>query len=294
MPRAALLSLHARVESCHLRSLQDPSLLQLWGPRYNVYAVPAEDLAVFSLGRLPTAAQARSRAAKTSESLRLLLDGQTLPFGQAGKLLGVHPNSLRYAAPTGTVLLHWDGARQPTIWCVSSPQMNHLQARLELARRYLHIFGPATAPSFARWAGLTVLEANDVFRNLGKELKDVHTPAGDRSLLASDEPLLFSKASMSETIRLLPSGDAYFLAWDEDRTILVPDRAHRSALWTSRVWPGALLFRGELAGTWRRSAQSITITAWKRLSRIDKDAVEVEVQLMPVAVAGRSIQTRWE
>jgi len=53
MPRAALLSIHARVEGAGPSSWEDPSLVQLWGPRYSAYVVAAPDLAVFSLGRFP-------------------------------------------------------------------------------------------------------------------------------------------------------------------------------------------------------------------------------------------------
>jgi hypothetical protein len=67
------------------------------------------------------------------------LELSRLQIGQIGHAMGVQPNSLRYAAPKGTVLLRWDGARQPVVW--TAP------ARIELARRYLHIFGPATAAS---------------------------------------------------------------------------------------------------------------------------------------------------
>src|SRR5215212_8798920 len=53
MPRAALLSLHARVAGVEPSSWDDPSLTQLWGPRYNTYVVAERDFALFSLGRLP-------------------------------------------------------------------------------------------------------------------------------------------------------------------------------------------------------------------------------------------------
>jgi hypothetical protein len=51
MPRAALLSIHARVAGTQPSTWEDPSLVQLWGPRFNVFAVAAGDLAVFSLAR---------------------------------------------------------------------------------------------------------------------------------------------------------------------------------------------------------------------------------------------------
>src|SRR3954454_7728207 len=37
MPRAALLSLHARVDGVESSTWEDPSLAQLWGPRYHTY-----------------------------------------------------------------------------------------------------------------------------------------------------------------------------------------------------------------------------------------------------------------
>jgi len=65
VPRAALLSIHARVEGAHPASWEDPSLVQLWGPRHSVYVVPARDRAVFTLGRLPDAARRRQRELRT-------------------------------------------------------------------------------------------------------------------------------------------------------------------------------------------------------------------------------------
>src|SRR4051812_23992632 len=53
MPRAALLSLHARIRGVESSTWEDPSLAQLWGPRYSTYVVPKRDFAFFSLGRLP-------------------------------------------------------------------------------------------------------------------------------------------------------------------------------------------------------------------------------------------------
>ena len=58
MPRAALLSIHARVEGAHASSWEDPSLVQVWGPRFSVYVVPAQDHALFTLARLPDDARA--------------------------------------------------------------------------------------------------------------------------------------------------------------------------------------------------------------------------------------------
>ena len=59
MPRAALLSIHARVEGTEPSTWEEPSLVQLWGPRYHAYAIAARDLALFSLGTLPDDSKGR-------------------------------------------------------------------------------------------------------------------------------------------------------------------------------------------------------------------------------------------
>jgi hypothetical protein len=282
-PRAALLSIHARVEDTGSTSWEHPSLVQLWGPRFSDYVVAAKDIAVFSLGRLPEDARRRARAHDTASRLHTLLDGRRMPFGQAGREMRVPHNSLRYAAATGTVLLRWDGARQPLIWSAQPPEMDPRQARLELARRYLHVFGPATSGSFARWAGIGVAEANAAFGSLADTLIPARTPVGDAWILADDEASFRGTRSRpAAPARLLPSGDAYYLLWGADREILVPDSKRRTELWTTRVWPGALLVGGEIAGVWRRSAGEVLIDAWRRLSRSEWEAVEGEAAALPL------------
>jgi hypothetical protein len=144
VPRAALLSIHARVEGATLSASQDPELVQLWGPRFSAYVVAAEDRAVFSLGRLAADAGRRRFAQDLAQRLDDVLDSRELPYGEAGRALGEHPNQLRYAATTGRVLIRWDGARQPTVRTVPPPRTDPGEARLDLARRYLHVLGPAT------------------------------------------------------------------------------------------------------------------------------------------------------
>ena len=124
MPRAALLSINARVLRASSTIWEHPSLVQLWGPRFSDYLVSAQDLAVFSLGRLPEDIRRRALAQETASRLHAFLDGRRMPFGQAGREIGVSPNSLRYAAPTGSVLLRWDGSRQPVVWTVPPPAMD--------------------------------------------------------------------------------------------------------------------------------------------------------------------------
>lgn len=135
MPRAALLSIHARVEGTGPSTWEDASLVQLWGPRYHAYVVPAADLAVFSLGRLPDDPRGRSVAEDAAARLHAVLAGQRLTDREAGEAVGVNPNWFRYGSSTGTVLMRWEGARAPVVWTVPPPNVDPHEARLELARR---------------------------------------------------------------------------------------------------------------------------------------------------------------
>jgi hypothetical protein len=295
MPRAALLSIHARVEGTEPSTWEDPSLVQLWGPRFNVFVVAACDLSVFSLGTLPDDARGRRRAEDLAARLNAVLGGARMTYAEAGHALGVHPNSLRYAAATGRVLIRWEGARLPTVWTVPPPEASPREARLELARRYLHIYGPATPGAFGRWAGIGLRSAASAFEALGRSLTPVRTQAGDAWILTRDEAAFRAAPGPAAPARLLPSGDAYLLLHAADRDLLVPDADRRRALWTPRVWPGGLLIGGEIAGTWRRADTVMTVQPWRRLSRAERDAVTAEAESLPLpGIKGRRIIICWD
>jgi hypothetical protein len=260
-----------------------------------VFVVAARDLAVFSLGTLPETPGGLRRAEDLAARLReLLRDGRTMTYGEAGRALGVHPNSLRYAAATGTVLIRWEGARQPTIRTVPPPDVDPRDARLELARRYLRVYGPATPGGFARWAGLGPRQGVAAFEALGSSLVSVRTPVGEGSILASDEAMLRDPPGPPAPARLLPSGDAYFLLQGPDRELLVPDARRRAALWTPRVWPGAVLAGGEIVGTWRRADRAITVAPWRRLTGAARDAIVAEAESLPLPGTGGGIVVGFE
>jgi hypothetical protein len=294
MPRAALLSIHARVAGTEPITWEDPSLVQLWGPRCSVFVVAARDLAVFSLGTLPDDARGRQRATDLAARLSAFLDGARMPYAEAGRGVGVHHNLLRYASATGTVLIRWDGARRPTVWTAPPPEVDPGEARLELARRYLHVYGPTTPEAFGRWAGFGARSGVAAFEALRGSLTPVRTPVGDAWILSRDEAALAAAPGPVAPARLLPSGDAFLLLHGRDRELLVPDAARRAALWTPRVWPGGLLVGGQVVGTWRRADAVLTVRPWRRLSTTERDAVVAEAESLPLPGLGGRIVVRWD
>jgi len=294
VPRAALLAIHARVEGTGPAAWEDPSLVQLWGPRFSVFVVPARDRAVFSLGTLPDDAAKRRRAEDLANRLETLLDGGTMTYSSAGRALGEQPNSLRYATATGRVLMRWDGARKPTVWTVPRPEVDPRDARLELARRYLRVAGPTTPGAFAVWAGIAPARGRDAFGALGRSIVPVATPLGEAWILARDEPAFRTAPPSAPTghARFLPSGDPYLMAGD--RELLVPDAGRRRELWPpSTVWPGGLLLAGELVGTWRRAGAKVTIRPWRRLSSAERGEVEAEAASLPLPDIRGRIAVGW-
>lgn len=292
MPRAALLSLHARVDGVEPSTWEDPSLAQLWGPRYSTYVVAKRDFALFSLGRLPDNAKSRLRAERMAERLHAHLNGTRMTDREAARALGVG-NAIRYAATTGTVAIRWEGARAPTVWTVDPGKVSPADARRELARRYVHVFGPATANGFARWAGISRRSAAEAFASLETSLLPVRSPLGGEWLLVEDESSIRAGETVAAPARLLPSGDAYFLLHGAERELLVPHEDQRHRLWTPRVWPGALLVQGEIRGTWRRAHHTVRIDAWARLSRGTRDAIEAEARALPLPGLERPIEVVW-
>jgi hypothetical protein len=192
------------------------------------------------------------------------------------------------------VLIRWDGARAPAIWTVPRPELEPHEARSELARRYLHVFGPATPEAFSLWAGVGGGDALAAFEALSASLTAVRTPIGDAWILSRDEPGFREPSGPPAAARLLPSGDAYYLYWGAGRELIVPDAAQRAELWTTRVWPGAVLVAGEIVGTWRRAQADVNVQPWRKFTRAERDAVEAEAQSLPLPGIEREIAVRWD
>src|SRR4051812_34039493 len=223
MPRAAVLSIHARVDGTQPSTCEDPSLVQLWGPRFSAYVVAARDHAFFSLARLPDDERGRKRAEDTAARLHAFLAGRRMTYGEAGRGPDVNGNRLRYAAPTGTVLIRWDGARLPTVWTVPRPDVDPRDARRELARRYLHVFGPTTFKAFAKWAGIGAAQGRATFDELAGALTAWRTPIGAALIPPSDEAALPPPPGGPATARPHPTAGAAYPPHAAPPEPLVPD-----------------------------------------------------------------------
>ena len=294
MPRAALLSIHARVEGTRPSTWEDPSLIQLWGPRYSAYVVAARDLPFFSLGRLPDDAKGRRRAEDLAARLHAHLDGARMTYGEAGRRARRPSQPAPVRRPDGH-------GRDPMGRRAAADDLDRSATRDRPVRRAPRARAPVPArvrPHDAgrvhRWAGIASRQGAAAFDGLRRSTTPVRTPVGDAWILTRDEPIFREAARPAAPARLLPSGDAYYLLQGADRELLVPDARRRPELWTSRVWPGAVLVEGEVVGTWRRADAKVTVQPWRRLSRAARDAVEAEAASLPLPGIEWQIVVRWD
>jgi hypothetical protein len=104
----------------------------------------------------------------------------------AGRAMGVQPNSLRYASPTGTALLRWDCPRQPVVWTPPPPTWSkgrhvsnvHVGTSIALVQR-----PPCRSP-----AGLGSGKRRQAPPSKrGQRAGRASTPMGNPWILASDE-----------------------------------------------------------------------------------------------------------
>jgi hypothetical protein len=292
MPRAALLSIHARIEEATPQHWEHEALIQIWGPRYSTYVIHGADLPIFTVSRMPDDEKGKRRAEELADRVESYLAGRRMKDREVDEALGTG-NAIRYAATTGRLVIRWEGALAPTVWSVPRPEMAVADARRELARRYLHVFGPTTPAAFAEWAGIAEKAGVTTFADLSSELIRVQTPLGNRWLLAADEEQMRDNEP-SGGARLLPSGDTYYLLQGSDRELLVADPGRRGLLWTPRVWPGAVLLDGEIVGTWRRASEKVSIAPWLPLTSSQRERVEAESATLPLPGLKRAISVRWE
>src|SRR5262249_23690670 len=159
---------------------------------------------------------------------------------------------------------------------------------------YLHVFGPSTPEAFGEWGGIGGAETRAAFHALGSSLTAVRTPIGDAWILSRDEAGFREPPGPEAAARLLPSGDTYYLLWRADRELLVADPGQGAELWTTRVWPGAVLVGGEIIGTWRRAKADLSIQPWRRLTRAERGAVEAQAQSLPLPGIDGEIAVRWD
>jgi uncharacterized protein YcaQ len=130
----------------------------------------------------------------------------------------------------------------------ATPTLSGDEAKREIIRRYLAVYGPDTSDNFSRWFGLTATDAKRLFRTMGDELTAVEVegwPAWALTTQVESPP----PAELSNVVRLLPAFDPYTIALYRQPGILDPThqaKVSRPQGWISPV----VLVDGRMVGVW--------------------------------------------
>jgi hypothetical protein len=128
-------------------------------------------------------------------------------------------------------------------------------ARVELARRYLRAFGPATAADLKWWVGWTTKETTAALDALGDEvtgitLTDPDAPAASPLVLTGELPMLLAaNPEDARGVRLLPVWDTYTMGYS-DRRRFVTDADYGRVYDRAGNGTSVVLIDGIAAGVW--------------------------------------------
>ena len=221
-----------------------------------------------------------------SEALHDRMPSELEPWCDVCDVHHVPDQLLRLAGTAGVYAYGWPHGSHQTlmatdIWLGEPLGGDVAGARLELARRFVHAYGPVSPRHLAAWTGMSVGEARDRFAALGRALVEVRLDGAPVVLLADDAEAL-DDPPLASGARLLPAGDP-FLA-QRDRATLLPDKAHQRAVWRPVGSPGLVLMTGRPVGTWRakkaRGRLCVTIDLFASLGERQRTAVEHAASLV--------------
>ena len=172
-------------------------------------------------------------------------------------------------SPTFTSPLRWLGHRL----------VPSAQGEAELARRFLHAYGPATPRTFADWLGSTPSQAKRLWQQIEEELEPV-TAAGKKAFILQSDRESFRRADTEEALLLLGPHDPYLDI--RDRAILLEDTAAQRQVWRTVGNPGVILKGGKIIGIWKTRTQrenlSVSTTLWEPLSAPEQRELERQME----------------
>jgi hypothetical protein len=289
-PRAALVGLHARVEDVPTDAWEHPELVQIWF-RWADFVVPRADVGIFTRGAMPRHQPWADALDALGDAVAAAAGGGRAPSRVVQQRLAGRP--LRLSSTSGRVHIRWD-AGAVEVLAADRPAIDPAEARRELARRFVHGHGPAGPRHLARWAGLTVADAEATWRELEDDLVPVAFRGGQRWLLRDDVDALVA-ADRPAGVRLLPQGDAVMHMGDDGAPAAPTIRPRPDEGITTRLvnsLTGRIVVDGDVVGAWGRVRGAFTAVPWVDIGGEAVAAIEDEAGSL-VRTVGYPLTFRW-
>jgi hypothetical protein len=155
-----------------------------------------------------------------------------------------------------------------------------LEARAEVLRRYLAVFGPASRRDIVQWSMMHVPEISASLELL--ELRRFRDESGRELLDVPRAPL--PDAGTPAPVRFLPKWDNALLAW-ADRTRILPEEYRRVVIGQNGDVAQTFLVDGFVAGTWRAERGRVVAEPLAKLSRSAQSELKDEAARLEVFLA---------
>jgi uncharacterized protein YcaQ len=186
------------------------------------------------------------------------------------------------AVTSGTACLGPDRGRSTCLvlrrdWIGELPGFDRDAALAELARRYLHAFGPASERDFAYWSGLSLREIRTGLSAISAELAE--SPFGEETLLTLKAEQ--RRLPPAGSIRMLGAFDTYMLGYRDRGFAVAPDDAavvkEGGGGW---IWP-VIVEDGTVIGGWRskrtKAGLEVVVRPLRRFDDTVRTAIEAEI-----------------
>lgn len=143
---------------------------------------------------------------------------------------------------------------------------------VELVRRYLRAFGPATAADITTWSGMTGIRA--VLSRMEGELV-THTDEAGRTLVDL-EGLPLAEEDVPAPVRLLGRYDNLWLSHADRARVAEPAKRQR---WMGRNGGvgNTVFVDGMLEGLWRQAGDRVEVELFRELTRAERAELDAEV-----------------
>lgn len=157
-------------------------------------------------------------------------------------------------------------------------------AVVNLARRFLAGFGPASALDLSQFTMLKRQVSRDALSALEPELVHLEGPDGTDLVDLVDAPR--PDGEVPAPARFLPMWDSILLA-HADRSRIIPDRYRGRILRRNGDCLATVLVDGRVAGIWRAIDDGIEVTAFEPLAEVSWTALEAEARDLRSFLADR-------